>query len=41
MNHFTTNNPLPNYQSAYKANHSTETVILNLCDNILQNIEKT
>ena len=28
---------MPNYQSAY---HSTETAILNLCDNILQNMEK-
>ena len=40
-NHFKTNNLLPNYQSAYRANHSTETAILNLCDNILQNMEKT
>ena len=28
------------YQSAYRANHSTEAAILNLCDNILQNMEK-
>ena len=27
INHFRTNNLLPNYQSAYRANHSTETVI--------------
>ena len=40
MNHFRTNNLLPNYQSAYRANHSTGSVILNLCDNILQNVEK-
>ena len=40
-NHFKTNNLLPNYQSAYRANHSTETAILNLCDNILQNMKKT
>ena len=40
MNHFRNNNLLPNYQSAYRAHHSTETAILNLCDNILQNIEK-
>ena len=33
-NHLKTNNLLPNYQSAYRANHSTETAILNLCDNI-------
>ena len=39
-NHFKTNKLLPNYWNAYKANHSTETVILNLCDNILQNMEK-
>ena len=38
-NHFKTNNLLPNHQSAYRANHSTETAILNLCDNILQNME--
>ena len=30
---------IPNYQSVYIANHSTETAILNLCDNILQNME--
>ena len=40
-NHFKTNKLLPNYQSAYRSNHSTETAILNLCDNILQNMEKT
>ena len=40
MNHFRTRNLLPNYQSAYRAHHSTKTTILNLCDNILQNIEK-
>ena len=38
-NHFNTNKLVPNYQSAYRANHSTETAILNLCDNILQNME--
>ena len=43
-NHFKTNNLLPNYQSAYRAkpyraNHSTETTIPNICDNILQNME--
>ena len=41
MNHVRTKRLLPNYQSAYRANHSTERAILNLCDNILQNIEKT
>ena len=40
INHFRTNNLLPNYQCAYRAHHSTETAILNLCDNILQKIEK-
>ena len=40
-NHFKTNNLLPSYQSAYRANHPTETAILNLCDIILQNMEKT
>ena len=39
-NHFKTNKLLPNYQSSYRANHSTEAAILNLCDNILQNMEK-
>ena len=39
-NHFKTNKLLPNYQSAYRANHSIETAILNLCDNILQTMEK-
>ena len=39
-NHFKTNNLLPNYQSTYRANHSNETAILNLCDNILQNMEE-
>ena len=32
--------PVQMYQSAYRANHSTETAIQNLCDNILQNMEK-
>ena len=39
-NQLKTNNLLPNYQSAYRANHSTETVILYLCDNILQSMGK-
>ena len=39
MNHFRTNNLLPNYQSAYRAHHSPETAILNFCDNILQSIK--
>ena len=40
-NHFKINKLIPNYQSAYRANHSTETAILNLCDNILQNMKTT
>ena len=28
-----------NYQSTYRANHSTEAAILNICENILQNME--
>ena len=38
-NHFKINKLIPNYQSAYRANHSTETAILNICDNILQKME--
>ena len=37
--HFQDNNLLPEYQSAYQKHHSTETPILNICDNILQNME--
>ena len=32
--HFQNNNILPEYQSAYWKHHSTETAILNICDNI-------
>ena len=39
-NHFKSNKLIPTHQIAYRANHSTETAILNLCDNILQNMEK-
>ena len=38
-NHLKINKLIPNSQSAYRANHSTETAILNLCDSILQNME--
>ena len=38
-NHFQINKLIPNYQHAYRAHHATETAILNLCDNILQNME--
>ena len=38
-NHFKINKLILNYQSAHRANHLTETAILNLCDNILQNME--
>ena len=37
--HFQINKLIPNYQSAYRANHSTETAILNICDYILHNME--
>ena len=40
-NHLKINKLIPNYHSAYRANHSTETAILNLCNNILQNINAT
>ena len=39
-NQFKINNLLPNYQHAYRANHSSKTAILNLYDNILQLMEK-
>ena len=38
-NYFRINKLIPNYQSAYTANDSTETAILNICDNILHNRE--
>ena len=37
--HFRINKMIPNYQSAYTANHSKEKAILNICDNILHNME--
>ena len=30
---------LPNHQSAYRKHYSTETTLLNMCDNILKNME--
>ena len=38
-NHFKIIKLIPNNQSVYRANHSTKTVIQNLLDNILQNME--
>ena len=37
--YFKEQNLLPTYQSAYSKHYSTETVILNICDNILLNAE--
>ena len=37
--HFTEQNLLPKHQNAYRKNFSTETSILNICDNIWNNIE--
>ena len=34
--HFDQQSLLPNYQSAYKQHYSTETTLLNMCDNILK-----
>ena len=37
--HFDQQSLLPNHQSAYRQHHSTETTLLNMCDNILKNME--
>ena len=37
--YFEDQNLLPTYQSTYHKQHSTETVVLNMCDKILQNAE--
>ena len=37
--YFEDQNLLPTYQSAYCKHHSTETAVLNICDEILQNAE--
>ena len=39
MSHFTEQNLLPKHQNVYRKHLSTETAILNICDNILTNIE--
>ena len=39
MAHFTKQNLLPKHQNAYRKNCSTETTILNICDNIWTNME--
>ena len=36
---FEDQNLLPTYQSAYRKHHSTETAVLNICDEILENAE--
>ena len=36
---FEDQNLLPTYQSAYHKHHSTETAVLNICDEILENAE--
>ena len=41
MTHFTEHNLLPKYQNAYRKNFSTETAILNICDNIWTNMENS
>ena len=37
--HFDKQSPLPTHQSAYKQHYSIETTSLNMCDNILKNME--
>ena len=37
--HFDQHSLLPKHQSAYRQHHSTETTLLNICDNILKNME--
>ena len=39
MAHFTENNLLPKHQNAYRKHFSTETAILNICNNIWTNME--
>lgn len=40
QSHIQTNCLLPDYQSSYRANYSTETVLLKLCDDIWQSMER-
>ena len=37
--HFDQHLLLPKHQSAYRQHHSTKTTLLNICDNILKNME--
>ena len=37
--HFDEHSLLPSHQSAYRKHHLTETTLLNMCDNILKNME--
>ena len=37
--HFDQQSLLPKHQSAYRQHHSTKTILLNMCDNILKNME--
>ena len=39
MIHFTEHNLLPKHQNAYRKNFSTETAIVNICDNIWTSME--
>ena len=39
MTYFIEHNLLPKHQNAYRKNFSTETAILNICDNIWTNME--
>ena len=41
MAHFTEHNLLPKHQNAYRKHFSTETAILNICDNIWTNMENS
>ena len=41
MTHFTEHNLLPKHQNAYRKYFSTETAILNICDNIWTNMENS
>ena len=41
MAHFTEHNLLPKHQNAYRKHFSTETAVLNICDNIWTNMENS
>ena len=40
INHCNTNCLIPNFQSAYKENYSTETNLIRMCNDILWSMEK-